>query len=71
MKPDKAWFCVIVGTVFMALAVVGFVTTDDLAATGGVGALRGPSWLIYAAAFVVAGFGAGLGIRALIAWRQR
>ncbi len=29
MKPDKAWFCVIVGAVFMALAVFAFVTTDD------------------------------------------
>lgn len=71
MKPDKAWFCVIVGAVFMALAVFAFVTTDDLTAASGRGALRGPTWLIYATVFVVAGFGTGLGIRALIAWKRR
>lgn len=71
MKPDQAWFCIVVGAVFMALAVGGFVFTDDLTAASGRGALRGPTWLIYATVFIVAGFGTGLGIRALIAWKRR
>lgn len=71
MKPDQAWFCTVVGAVFMALAVGGFVFTDDLTAASGRGALRGPTWLIYATVFIVAGFGTGLGIRALIAWKRR
>ncbi len=71
MKPDKAWFCVIVGAAFMALAVVGFIITDDLTAASGRGAFRGPTWLIYATVFVAAGVAVTLGIRALIAWRRR
>lgn len=71
MKPDKAWFCIVVGAVFMTLAVVGFVFTDDLTAVSGRGALRGPSWLIYPTGFVLGGVGVGLGIHALIAWKRR
>lgn len=70
MKPDKAWFCVVVGIVAIALSVFALINDEDLTQTAGR-TLRGPSWVFYAAGLAIGCAALVAGIRALIVWRRR
>ncbi len=70
MKPDKAWFCIVVGVVAIALSIFAFANDNDLTQTAGR-TLRGPSWLFYAVGLAMGCAALVAGIRALIAWKRR
>lgn len=71
MEPGEAWFCNAAGATIEALAAVGTVIIDHLAAAVGAGVFRGTSWPIDATRFVPGRVGAELEIRAIVrlGWR--